>query len=394
MKIHPIIERAGYWKLSRTERENLWADVISEGLRITTDEARRRLKRNNGLPIEEAETIYGPKSKITVYPRFNANASLLAQASASKGPRGDRPFLASASNILRISDITQRQVIQYGMKLRQIAGGISEYLVFLQVTASNPKTALPGIDFSDDDIRSGIYIPKNIDKATSAALGVIYGNGSMSNGGSLLLTTRKRNLDFYRNSVRRIFEYAFNFLPDRDIRIVTSRSTISSSDYDTIHLNYSSKALRTYLSSVHHFPKSREERRETGLSDTIKNISRELQDEFLKYFLASTAAFDTGKALTRINDVSEYLLRDIEDMLRLRLTSDSISFRDRAMGGGYTLSLSTIPSMELYVLGFLNENPVVKRDVETYWNEKLGNRAAKYLERVYGKEFLEKLQMR
>ena len=395
------LERERYWHLPEDERKIVWIKVISQGLGITEDEARKRLERNNKLPIEENEKIYsaedfkdGTRSvlfagedSVVVYPRFNANAVLLAQVSPHyEGPRGPRPSLASASNILRISDLPRTQTITYGVELRQNAGGISKLLLELKLSASNPGRVPEGVEFSNEDVRHGIYIPRAIDKPTSRALGVAYGNGNLSGGGQLLLSAQTENREFYKGPVRQVFEEAFNFPPDQNVRTVKHRGTIlAKNGYESLYLTYGSKALSTYLLNYHGFPKSRDERRKTGISESLKNIRGEFQDEFLKYYLAATVAFDKGDALVRVSDVSAPILRDIETMIRARITKDSISFREGVMGENYLLSLSTIPSMELYVRGFLNVNPRIREEAERYWNEKLGGRAAKYLERTYGK---------
>jgi hypothetical protein len=374
-------KREQYWHLPEDERKIVWIKVISQGLGITEDEARKRLERNNKLPIKENEKIYsvedfkdGTRSvlftgedSVVVYPRFNANAVLLAQVSPHyEGPRGPRPSLASASNILRISDLPKTQTITYGVELRQNAGGISKLLLELKLSASNPGRVPEGVEFSNEDIRHGIYIPRAIDKPTSRALGVAYGNGNLSGGAQLLLSAQIENREFYKGPVRQVFEEAFN-------------------GYESLYLTYGSKALSTYLLNYHGFPKSRDERRKTGISESLKNIRGEFQDEFLKYYLAAAVVFNREDALVRISDVSKPLLRDVEAMIKTRVTKDSISFRKGVMGENYLLSLSTIPSMELYVRGFLNVNPRIREEAERYWNEKLGGRAAKYLERTYGK---------
>ncbi|MBI4039613.1 hypothetical protein HY388_02185 [Candidatus Daviesbacteria bacterium] len=372
------VER-NYWRLNSDEKNNKWAELIAQSLGISPDEAARRIKRNNLHPLEETEAGQ------VVYPRFMANASLLAQASPYyDGPRGPRPLLASASNILRISGITYQQVIEYGIKLKQISGGISKFLIELKITAANPDDAPEGVQFSNEDIRRGIYIPGEIDRPTAAACGIAYGHGYFGNASHLDLSSSMENLAFLQGPVRLVFEQAFNFLPDHDVKPVDQKSQLKPDGYKFLHLGYGSKAVGTYFLKILQFPRNRELRRKTGLSTVIKGLSRKLQDEFLKYFLASTVAFDQNEGLLRISDVSQPLLQDIESMISARVTKQSISLRPQVMSRGFILSLSTIPAMELFLLGLLNENPTIKQEVEQFWNSKIKSRAWDYLKRTYG----------
>lgn len=393
-----IVERAGYWKIPEPQRYAIWSHIIAEGLNISPEEAYKRIRRNNSLPIEEVEKVWGRDDfkdgsrsfsighdETVVYPRFNANAVLLAQASPDfHGPRGPRPELASASNILRVSGITQKQHVDYGMKLRQTTGGIANYLIELDLSASNPKGAPAGVEFSIEDIKSGIYIPRSIDKATARALGLIYGNGNLGSGGVLTLSTAPGNKHLYEGMVQQTMENAFNFT-NRDAFVYHQTSGHWPKGYDSIRLNYGSKAVATYLMRHLGFPGSRSERREAGVSNRIMQADKPIQDEFLKFFLAATAAFDdTGSGLLRINDVSQLILADVEKLISERVTKHSISQRQHPMGNHYNLSLSTIPSMELFVQGYFNANPKLKSEGHDFWDKRLGFRAQGYLERTYG----------
>lgn len=378
------LERAEYWHLTPPQRGALWTKIIAQGLEVPEDEARKRISRNNRLAVEEQE------ESAFVYPRFNANASLLAQSSPEfRGPRGSRPYLASAANILRLSGISRRETVTYGIKLRKVAGGISRLLQDLELTAANPYQVVKGIGFSDEDVRSGIFIPRTIDAPVAQALGIIYANGNLSGESNLLLSSPIKNEKFYEKSVREAFSNAFNFSSNQNVRTASHAKTdLAPKGYKSIYLGYGSKALRTYLLHIHNFPRGRDERRQSGLSKPIKTMGKQLQDDFLKYYLGAAVAFDDGKGLTRISDVSAPLLKDIEEMIRARVTKDSVSFREGTMGEHFILSLSTIPAMELYIQGFLDINPRVKGEVEKFWNGGIGKRALGYLKRTYGRKFL------
>jgi hypothetical protein len=404
MKLLDRVEGPDYWKFSETQRMAIWANILAHGLGITPEEAYRRIRRNNASPIEEVEKVWtrdsfidGSRSFVpestpkVVYPRFNANAVLLAQASPGfEGPRGRRPSLASASNILRISGVTEKQLCDYGVKFNKTSRGIGKFLRELNLTGANPNGAPKGVEFSADDIRNGIYIPKEVDVATARAIGIVYGDGVLrtDNSGNILLHSPARNRGFYEESVRQAFEVAFNFSSDREVRTHHKGAKGKFGAYDFVRLTYGSKAVGGYFINHLGFPTSVEVRRETGLPTQIMKADKQVQDEFLRYFLAATVAFDdTGAGGIAISDVSKSLLKDVDTLIRARVTKPpaSLRIRHRAHGDNdnYMLSFSTIPSMELYVQGFFNANPRLKAEAGTFWNNRLGFRALKYLKERY-----------
>ncbi|MFH1106113.1 MAG: hypothetical protein V1731_02800 [Candidatus Aenigmatarchaeota archaeon] len=371
--------RNDYWKLRKDERERLWAKLLSDG---NEENTLNKIRRNNSLPLEESTGV--KEGGGIVYPRFNANASLLAQSSPDyHGPRGSRPSFASAFNLLHLSGMGRRDTVLWGIKLSRAAGGIDEFLLDRKITASNMKYAPDGVEFSHDDIRNGVYVPNRIDAPVARALGVVYGDGNIS--GNLLLTTAGENLEFYESVVRKVFEEAFNFFSDQNINSYRNASKFTGNEYASVHLTYSSKALRSYLENHIGFPVGREDRRNADLSRKIKDLSDDLRDEFLRYFLASTVAFDDEKGLTRISDVSKKVLYDIRDLIDGKITKKSMTVRQRASDDTLTLSLSTVPSMELWAQGLLGENPRIKRKIEGYLKDgKPGFRARNYIADHYG----------
>jgi hypothetical protein len=148
-------------------------------------------------------------------------------------------------------------------------------------------------------------------------------------------------------------------------------------------MTYASKALRTYLLRYIGFPEGRDERRQIGISPKVKELPKDLQDEFLKFFIGAAAFFDWNQGLLRFSDVSRHIVDDIEAMVRARVTKDSISVREGAIEDRFVLSASTIPSMELYHLGFLSANERIKRQAGVYWSERVGSRAYGYIRRMY-----------
>jgi hypothetical protein len=377
--------------LNETQRMVVWANIMARGLGITAEEAYKRIRRNNALPIEEVERASGVGAFSTgigtvVYPRFSANAVLLAQASPDfEGPRGRRPSLVSLANILRVSGVTERQAVDFGAKLARASGGIVNLLRELDLSAANPKSVPEGVEFSAEDMKNGIYIPKKVDIATARAIGIAFGDGFISSirPGAIQLHSSMTNGCLYEGVIQKVFEEAFNFRSDRKALIVHSPANGKYRESDSVGLAYSSKAVGGYFVNHLGFPTSAEVRRETGLPPQIMEAEKTIRDEFLKYFLATAIAFDdTGAGGIVISNASAPLLRDIESLIRARVTKQSITHRQRENSFG--LCLSTIPSMELYVQGFLDANSRLNAEAAEFWDRRMGSRALSYLERTYG----------
>lgn len=334
-----------------------------------------KIRKNNTLPaIEE----YG---EVVAFPRFYENALLLARASPGfYGPRGLRPSLVTLKNILELSDLSPGIRVH----LKKHLGGFNNILLHeLEITASNPGEAPKEVKFSNSDIREGIYIPPEIDKPTAQALGIIYGNGNLGNNTDLVLSSKKTNNDFYQHIVRRIFEEAFNFSRNRDIKTPERiNPEFVNKKSITLRMTYSSNALRTYLANDINFPKNRTERIEMGLSEKINNMDKTLQDEFLKYFFACAATFHRQDGTIIIYDISEPILKDLELMINSRIKTP-VKTRPEGKRNTYVLFIPRFPAMELYLLGFLSENPRIKDEAETYLSTKLGRKARSFLRKNY-----------
>lgn len=342
-----------------------WAKTLSKDLETSESEIQKIINRNNTLPLEERE------GKTVIFTRFHANASLLAQASLKfRGPRGPRPYLVSQTNVLDISNLTSNQMVEYRLRLKQVDGDINDVLRQLKLTASNISNAPEGVKFSHEDARNGIYIPKKIDIQTAQALGITFGNGMIEFKHGLVLTSKLINKEFYEHCVRNVFQNAFNFSSDQKIRPVPMKGAYSKKEYIVLFLEYGSEALKTYLKNHLGFPQNRDERKKTGLPEEIKNMDDALQDEFLKYFLASAMAFRQKRGIITIHDVSKPLLEDVETMIKMRIKKHSPGILPDE--GAYSLCINMIPTRELYALGFLNENPRIKKDAENYFSKHPG----------------------
>lgn len=356
-----------------------WTKIIAKNLGISEREAQARIDRNNALPIEEK---IGERVILT---RFDVNASLLASASPNfMGPRGPRPSLVSAERVFNLSNFTSWQKDKYFKRFKEEFGGMRNILLNLGLTASNPRFAPKGIEFSDDDMRYGIYIPEEIDIPTAQAIGLTYGNGTFGNGANLVLASTLKNEEFYRNTVRSVFENAFNFLPDQEIKYAENKNpAYTEKEIMRLRLHYGSKAVRTYFENYINFPLNKDQRKNSGISDKVKNMDRKLQDEFLKYFLALTLAFDQNDGFMRISDKSRPLLEDIGNMVKERVTKKSINLTHNGTSS-FVLSIGTTPTMELYILGYLDINPGIKKRAELrYLNGKIPIKSLTHLRKTY-----------
>lgn len=370
------MEKEKRHKMNFSETRSFLIPIISNNTGYQENEVLRIINNNNKLPLVEND------GHITTFTRFIAHMSLLAQGSPGfSGPRGYRPSLVSIKNISSLSNISVRKAKAYFEEFKGKTKNIESVLLdHLRLTASNPDYSPKGVKFSSDDIRSGIFIPKTIDKPTAQALGIIYGNGTLGNRTNLALTSALVNDDFYKNTVRQTLEEAFNFLPNQEIAY--PKHSFSEKKFTGLRLNYCSKALQTFLTEYLGYPKNKAQKRKYGISEKIKNADKKVQDEFLKYFLASCISFDPNTGRVKTSNISEQVLKNIEVMVNERVTKHSTNICPNGKSA-HTLSVSTIPTMELYLLGFLNENPRIKKEVENYFTTRLGKKTAPYLEKKY-----------
>lgn len=415
-RIPKELGRKEYSKLSQEEKKTLWIKLVSENLGISPEEAERRIYRNNYNPPLEIhrivlddwenplyimESIMEPRNYnndiypnyLFIYPRFNANAKLLAQLSKDyEGPRGPRPIFASLINILRISFLANPKEIKYWIKhlAKEWHPEIGP-LLELKLTASNPHLAPRGVEFSSADIRRGVYIPPSLnkDKETMQALGSIYAKGYVSNSLNSYLfriTGTMKDKDFYQNVVRVKIEEAFNLLQDQ-IYDCPKDSQFPDNNHNYLRLVYRSKALATYLLNHLNFPGSIDEKKNTGIAEKIKN-NRYIK-QFLKYYLACNARFNTshnGETISlSINDVSKPTLEDIREILINIVKKHSITLLPHPRANSYALTIGTIPTLELFFSDFLNENPRLKGEVNSCLNVYgIGKRALNYLDSRFG----------
>ncbi len=404
-RIPKELGRDRYFKLGVLERRKLWANIVAEHLGVSEDEARRMIERNNKLPEWEVNDAYDSRNylvkgeshlqkrvrKHKVYPRFNANASLLARLSADyRGPRGPRPIFASLDNIARISFDGLMKVSYWRHSLGRNWEPVGTKLIDLKLSASDPKSAPDGVRFTYDDIRRGVYIAPTMDTDTAGMLGVIYSDGHLARD-SLRLTFTRKNLKFYTDVVMPKMDRAFNLLQDEEYEY-TQQSGFSKNDYSFFRLNYGSTALTTYLANHFKFRKSEEERRKKGLSKKIKGSEfKQYMPEFLKFYLGAASRLVTSnncESITiGITDVSGPMLEDIGHILGKRLERPSLYVAKHKTADTHILRISTVPLLELFFDGMLDENPTIRNGVNAYLQEYgIGKRAFNHLYNLYGDE--------
>lgn len=399
----PELGRESYEKLTAAERRELWTRIVSENLGISLAEAGTLIRRNNSLPVWEIidendeRTYLLPDEnhlservrKNKIYPRFNANAVLLARLSQDyRGPRGSRPIFASLENIARISSDAPSRVSYWRKSLGRNWEPLGRQLIDLKVSASNPDNVPDGVRFEYDDVRRGVYITPSMDEETAGALGIIFSDGSLVRG-TLRLTGGSKDEKFYNDVVIPSMNNAFNLLQE-DLYDYTQPSGFSGNDYTFFRLAYSSTALTTYLRSQFDFRQSEEERKTKGFPDRIKSKGfAAYRETFLKHFLAASSGTniceDIGSLSVIVPDVSKPLLEDIGELVEGFVERRSIALIKIRGAGSYKLSISTVLALELYFSGMLDVNPRIKARVEWYLeNCGTGRRAYRHLQNLYG----------
>lgn len=397
------LRRDEYQALSVQQRRDLWIKLVSERLGVSLERARSIIEKNNmqseweimesGEPrnyLRQGEYHISPDvQRRKIYPRFNANAVLLASMSSDyAGPRGPRPILASLENIAKISFDAPRGVSYWRESLGRNWEPFGEQLVNLKLTASNPNNAPKGVEFTYSDTRRGVYIPSRIDQQTARALGIIYSDGHVARN-SLKLTSSAKDTRFYGEVVIPTIEEAFNVLED-SVHEFNDKSTFSGRDYKFLRLVYTSTALVTYLVNHLGFRRSEEERRERGLSAKIKDDEfKKYSKEFLSFYLASASNLSLARSTMSVGisipDVSKPLLEDVHGMLEKVVERRSMEVRKHDTADSYMLRISTVPTLELYFGGYLGKNRRVSQTIQDYLEEfGIGRKAFKHLHELYG----------
>ncbi len=371
------LARKEYYAMGNKEKGAFWLTYLSKQLGISAEEVRRRINRNNRLPMKEYEELserydftdgsrsigYEPAGKVVTYPRLAAHASLLVQASKDyEGPRGLRPILASAENIYRLA-VFPRRHDGWRTEFFEEQGGIDKFLIDMEMTASNPYEWGKAVQFSSEDVRRGIYIPKSIDIPVAKAFGLIYADGYL-NESVLRMTGRYANSDFYKDTIPGVMQDAFNFL-ETEPREVEGVSNFSDKSYTFMRHTYSSLALATYLAGVHGFPKSEEEKRKKGLSEHVKKMHGSRREEFLKYYLGAKATFGPVSGIISLADVSQPLLEDIGEIVVNLGFPSNIGIYPNGKDT-FQMHFSRASSMELYYSGFLDTNDPVKDKARSF----------------------------
>lgn len=357
------LKKSEYLGLPPEARLSLWIGVMSEGLGISREDARQKLAADSSLPLRGIERVYemvefldGSKSSlpegvdVEVFPRLTRITATLAQMSPFyDGPRGPRPTLVTWENILRLAGVPKDQRYFFETRLRATFKGFDNYLLGLKLTASNPhlpfdpNTAPDFVQFHHEDIRSGVYVPRRMDAATARALGIIHASGAVDKHGYLMLHYPQRDQQFLQGTVSTVMEEAFNLIPREPNRG---------------QITYPSKAVSTYLANGFQFTFENRVNGTQVLAERIKGMETSLQNEFLKYYLASCGTID-GKGSLRISGGSKRLLEDIRDLLLERVSKKAISVVPNGKEN-FAMCISTIPTLELYFRRYLNINPRLK----------------------------------
>jgi RNA polymerase sigma factor (sigma-70 family) len=371
------------------QKKRNWPNIIAQGLGITEEEAQRIITRNNKLPVGE----YVAEEDQWVYPRFNANTSLLAHASPGfYGPRGLRPSLVSEINLFEISGIPANST-NY-KKFRKALDRISDYLLELGLTASSPDDHISdGISFNGHDIRRGIYIPRGVDRKAAQALGVAFADGSLGVGqNGLSLWTESKNAEFYDSSVRKAFEEGFNFSSDTPVKKTEFQTEKSSDGYSKLKISYASLALINYLKGLG-FPIDRAARSEIGLPEAIKSAEKDTAYDFLRFFLGAKVSVHMSWGSLEVGSgaFGKHYLEDVLDILqaqtKTRFLELGLSRREKPR-----IFIWRETAIELMLLGLLDTNPRIKREMDQFFIKHLGPRIKYRLEKLYPDEMKRKME--
>jgi hypothetical protein len=245
------------------------------------------------------------------------------------------------------------------------------------------------VKYSKHDRQEGVRVPRKLDRYTAAALGIAYGCGYF-NDPYFILSSPNINSDFFHNSVGQVFTKAFG-LPLRNPKSYLTEKQFGDG---TLVIQYGSQAITSFLLDYLGFPRNRKEKKgsddKSGMSipDCIKIADEKEQNEFLKYFLASTITSFTFRDGFIIHSVSKKLLQDIQELINARVSKKVGKSNPNNESKGnhkntHRLIVGRTPAMELFVSGYLDVNPTVRNKAETCFRGNLGPQTRALLEENY-----------
>lgn len=357
-----------YWKTPDRERYQVWLNLIYTGMHKSTIDSKGTLNELRELPLDE---------------RLHSAAFILADISEGitrtdihgyklEG-RGPKPILVTGENIARISGaMNPSQQDRWSRRFFDRHG--RDFLLTQGLTASNPQEweGDDRVEFSKYDVIHGIYIPTEIGVETLATLGIIYGAGSVMNRRSrteycTYILGHERTRRFFSDIVPGVFASAFNIIqtsprenpqvkhaPNARIKTYTARQ---------MRMDFSSKALYTYLTRYIGFPATPEDKRVTGISEKIKSLAPDLKEEFVAFFIAAGGNVGDayGRPSIKITTTASVVLEDFQTMLKDIGVSGAVRIDPIPGTNSSTLSIGWDATRQLLERGRLSENYLLEQ---------------------------------
>ena len=362
-----------YWESSDKEQYQVWLNLVYRGMHRSALDSERTLNELRELPLDE---------------RFYEAAFILADISEGITPtnkdgyklegRGPKPILVTGENIARISGaMNPSQQDRWSRRFFDRHG--RDFLLTQGLTASNPQEWENDdrVEFSKYDIIHGIYIPTEIDAETVAALGTLYGAGSVMNRSSrteycTYLLGHKRTSAFFSDVVPEVFVSAFNIIqtsPRENPQVKHApNSRFKTYTARQMRMDFSSKAFYTYLTRYINFPATPEEKKVKGISHKIKLLDSDLKEEFVAFFIAAggNVGDSFGRPNIRMTTTASAVLQDFRRMIRDIDASGAVRINPIPGTNSSTLSIGWDATRELLRRGRLSENYSLKNLIKTH----------------------------
>ena len=381
--------------ISDEQNTKFWTDLIVNNLGTPRIEAQRALKRIRSRPVDSTLTS-GETSK-PIIPAYESAARLLTALSTAKeldgkkyrtvfdvnGPRGQRPILASAASISSVlGGTTEGHAATTLGKITKTYGGIDEFLVSLDLTASDVESwQSRSLEYSHEDVRRGLFLPETPDMQTARALGVIEADGHVAFNDDpytrrLYLWADPRDTEPYSTTVPRIIEDAFNLLQDEPYE--TNRTSQKTGrEYNVPELRYSSKGLVAFLREIK-FPSNQAEINKFGFDSFVQKFDDTEMEEFLRAFVPFASGFSPANGSVTMYHPSRKRAKELQelmsDFLELpdAVTLNQHNVTNSETSNSFSLKLSRAPMRELYKRGFFELNPRLERDIGNYIETRYG----------------------
>ncbi|NIQ04212.1 MAG: hypothetical protein GWO20_00320 [Candidatus Korarchaeota archaeon] len=273
---------------------------------------------------------------------------------SSTGPRGARAELVSAPNIRRCLGF----FLNKGSLLscyREIGGEyLKGLLLNLGLTASDPSKV--GAEFSLNDLKRGVYIPKIEEEAYAVGLAHAFAYMSVYPSNSALTFTGRKREEIFFHHVRSVMEKTYN-IPGKVEMIecppskAIIRGKVRTFDrYKRPRIQYKSRVLCDHFAENHSFPTCLEEIMESRIPRHYRESESFLKGVITKALVVNSPG---GGPRLRYQQKSRKFLEDLQELMSNCRIDPSFSIQNQG-GKTFSLCINVTPTRQLFERGIID----------------------------------------